>query len=50
MELENNSPKKMTEFIYTMANFGKEFTQEEIKKALENVKIADLKASKIKQK
>jgi hypothetical protein len=40
----------MTEFLYTMSNFGKEFTETEIKQALESVKIAELKAPKFKQK
>lgn len=42
-KFDNNSPKKMTEFIYTIANFGKEITAENVKEALESIKIKDLK-------
>jgi hypothetical protein len=40
----------LTEFIFTMANFSGNFTQSEIKNALENVKIKDLKQVKRKAK
>ena len=42
-KFDNNSPKKMTEFIYTIANFGGEITEQSVKEALETVKIKDLK-------
>jgi hypothetical protein len=45
----NNTPKKMTEFLYSMANFGADFTEDEIKNALESVRVCDLK-NKIKHK
>ncbi|MDZ7935016.1 MAG: hypothetical protein U5M51_08665, partial [Emticicia sp.] len=50
LKIDNNSPKKMTDFMYTIANFGKEFTEAEIKHALETIQISDLKSSKSKQK
>jgi hypothetical protein len=42
-KFDNNSPKKMTEFIYMIANFGKEITEENLKEALESIKIKDIK-------
>jgi hypothetical protein len=44
-KMSQNSPKKMTEFIYSMANFGPRFTEEEIKESLEKFRICDLKKS-----
>ena len=38
-----NSPHKLTEFIFTIANFSKNFSTEEVQKALESIKIKDLK-------
>ena len=38
-----NSPHKLTEFIFTIANFSKNFSTEEVQKALEFIKIKDLK-------
>ena len=45
-KVANNSPKKVTAFMYSMANFGKEFTESEIKNALECVQVSDLKKPK----
>ncbi|MDZ7933541.1 MAG: hypothetical protein U5M51_00905 [Emticicia sp.] len=50
LKIDNNSPKRMTEFMYTIANFGKDFSEAEIKCALETIQISDLKSSKSKQK
>lgn len=49
-KINPNSRSGLTEFIFTMANFSGNFTQSEIKKALENVKIKDLKQVKQKAK
>jgi hypothetical protein len=49
-KINPNSRNGLTEFIFTMANFSGNFTQSEIKKALENVKIKDLKQVKRKAK
>lgn len=45
-KINPNSRSGLTEFIFTMANFSGNFTQSEIKNALENVKIKDLKQVK----
>ena len=42
-KINPNNKNKLSEFVVTIANFGKEFEAEEVKKALENVKIKDLK-------
>jgi len=49
-KINRNSRSGLTEFIFTMANFSGNFTQNEIKNALENVKIKDLKQVKQKEK
>jgi hypothetical protein len=49
-KINSNSRSGLTEFIFTMANFSGNFTQNEIKNALENVKIKDLKQAKQKAK
>lgn len=49
-KINPNSRSGLTEFIYTMANFSGNFTQSEIKNALEKVKIKDLKQVKQKAK
>ena len=49
-KINSNSRRGLTEFIFTMANFSGNFTQNEIKNALENVKIKDLKQVKQKVK
>jgi hypothetical protein len=45
-----NSRNGLTEFIFTMANFSGNFTQNEIKNALENIKVRDLKEVRQKDK
>ena len=47
-KINPNSRSGLTEFIFTMANFSGNFTQSEIKNALEKVTIKDLK--QVKQK
>ena len=49
-KINPNSRSGLTEFVFTMANFSGNFTQSEIKEALENVKIKDLKQVKQKAK
>lgn len=39
-----NSPKKMTEFIYTIANYGSQLSEEQVKQALEKFRICDIKS------
>jgi hypothetical protein len=41
-----NSPFGMTEFVFTIANFGADFTKEEICAALEKIKLLTLKKSR----
>ena len=41
-----NSPHKLTEFIFTIANFSKKFSIKEVQNALEFIKIKDLKELK----
>ena len=43
-----NSPQKMTEFIFTIANFSNQFSQQETQKALEFITVKDVK--KVKNK
>jgi len=45
-KINPNSRSGLTEFIFTMANFSGNFTPSEIKNALENVTIKDLKQVK----
>jgi hypothetical protein len=49
-KINPNSRSGLTEFIFTIANFTKPFTQDEVKKALESVKVKDLKQLKNKAK
>jgi hypothetical protein len=42
-KINPNSKSGLSEFIFTIANFTKSYTEEEVKLALENVQIADLK-------
>jgi uncharacterized protein YjgD (DUF1641 family) len=49
-KINPNSKAGLTEFIFTIANFNKPFTQEELKNALEKVQIADLIKFKSTQK
>ena len=46
-KINPNSRSGLTEFIFTIATFGKRFSVQETKKALENVKCKDLKLKKI---
>lgn len=41
-KIKSNSPNRMTEFITTIANFGSNFTHQEVKEALEKIKNKDL--------
>ena len=41
-----NSSHKLTEFIFTIANFSKKFSSEEVQKALEFIEIKNLKELK----
>jgi len=41
-KIKANSANRMTEFILTIANFGSDFTQQEVKKALTEIKNKDL--------
>ena len=49
-KINPNSRSGMTEFIFTIATFGKHFSVEEAKKALENIKCKQLKLEKIPTK
>jgi hypothetical protein len=49
-KINPNSRSGLTEFIFTIANFTKPFTQDEVKKALESVKVKDLKQLKNRAK
>jgi hypothetical protein len=49
-KINPNSRSGLTEFIFTIANFTKPFTQDEVKKALESVKVKELKQLKSKAK
>ena len=45
-KINPNSRSGLTEFIFTIANFSQPFSVKEIKEALENVKLKDLKMKK----
>jgi hypothetical protein len=45
-KINANNPTGLTEFIFTIANFSQPFSVEEVKNALENVKLKDLKLVK----
>ena len=45
-----NNRSGLTEFIFTIATFGQSFSKEEVKKAMQNIKIKDLKLYKKKAK
>ena len=49
-KVNTNSPRRLSEFIYTIAIFGKPFSIEETKQALENIKCKHLKLSIIETK
>jgi hypothetical protein len=42
-KINPNNKNKLSEFVLTLANFGKDFDYEEVKKALEEVEMKDLK-------
>lgn len=42
-KINPNSKSGLSEFIFTIANFTKPYTEKEVKLALENIQIADLK-------
>lgn len=46
-KINPNCPHKLTEFMFTIANFSGNFNEDEIQKALENVQIKDLKKYKM---
>jgi hypothetical protein len=46
LKIAGNSPIQTSEFIFTIANFSKNFTEDGIRKALESIKIKDLKKNK----
>ena len=46
-KINPNCPHKLTEFMFTIANFSGNFCEDELQKALENVKIKDLKKYKM---
>jgi hypothetical protein len=45
-KINPNSRNKQTEFMFTIANFSGNITEKELKSALENIKIKDLKQAK----
>jgi hypothetical protein len=45
-KINSNNRSGLTEFIFTIANFSQPFSVEEVKNALENVKLKDLKLTK----
>jgi uncharacterized protein YjgD (DUF1641 family) len=49
-KINPNSRSGLTEFIFTMANFSGNFTKSEIKNALENITIKDLKITQNRAK
>jgi hypothetical protein len=49
-KINPNNKNQLSEFVLTIANFTKEFDKNEVKKALENVKINDLKNYKMNNK
>ena len=46
-KINTNCPHKLTEFMFTIANFSGNFNEDELQKALENVQIKDLKKYKM---
>ena len=46
-KINPNCPHKLTEFMFTIANFSGNFNEDELRKALENVQIKDLKKYKM---
>lgn len=46
-KINPNCPHKLTEFMFTIANFSGNFNENELKEALEKVKIKDLKKYKM---
>ena len=46
-KINPNCPHKLTEFMFTIANFSGNFNEDELQKALENVQIKDLKKYKM---
>lgn len=46
-KIATNSHNGLTEFVFTLANFGKNFTPEEVKNGLESVQVKDLKNIKL---
>jgi hypothetical protein len=42
-KINPNSRSGLTEFIFTIATFGQAFSQDEVKNAMQNIKIKDLK-------
>lgn len=46
MKITPNSRSGLTEFVFTIATFGKQFSVEEIKEALETIKCRELKSNK----
>ena len=46
-KINPNCPHKLTEFMFTIANFSGNFSEVELQKALENIKIKDLKKYKM---
>jgi hypothetical protein len=49
-KINPNNKNQLSEFVYTLANFTKDFDAKEVKMALENVKIKDLKITTSKSK
>lgn len=46
-KINPNCPHKLTEFMFTIANFSGNFNENELQKALESIKIKDLKKYKM---
>ena len=46
-KINPNCPHKLTEFMFTIANFSDNFNEDELQKALESVKIKNLKKYKM---
>lgn len=49
-KINANNRSGLTEFLFTIANFSQSFSVEETKKALETIKLKDLKLSKKREK
>jgi hypothetical protein len=49
-KINPNNKNQLSEFVYTLANFTQDFDAKEVKMALENVKIKDLKITTSKSK